>query len=398
MHIHYVPLEPYEDRYTLQLRDWNEREFKRLGVSYSVIEGELLTNDKRIKTGVVLDVHGRSYYALSQIMKIVKLLQDRSLTRNDFIFFEDMFHPGIEALGYILNQQYAKGYAMHRPGIGMRCLAQSIDPDDFIHYNDLAGWMRHYEQMVCKFVDVLFVASEEMLPFMGAANWDVPVIVTGLPFGKQEVRNRIGMLKPFEHRKHRVVFASRLAPEKQPEFFVEVARRVKAEVAAMNLSVEFAIVSGGKISYSGIDKAVIDGILSVYPYQSKDEYYALLNDSKVLFNCALQDWVSNTLSEADTLGCNVVFPAYRSFPEALANSRSNLYIPWDVNDAVDRVFNALMKPLKTQGMFSDYQNGSIERTVLGMSSMCGNGLAEVTNPSYPYLYRNRIVKKALGEL
>ena len=41
----------------------------------------------------------------------------------------------------------------------------------------------------------------------------------------------------------------------------------------------------------------------VYTGLKKNDYYSLLADSKILFNCALQDWVSNTVSEADTMGC-----------------------------------------------------------------------------------------------
>jgi len=58
----------------------------------------------------------------------------------------------------------------------------------------------------------------------------------------------------------------------------------------------------------------------------KDQYYDIVNNSKVLFNCALQDWTSNTVSEADALGCNVLFPAYRSFPE-INNCHERMYIP-----------------------------------------------------------------------
>ena len=39
----------------------------------------------------------------------------------------------------------------------------------------------------------------------------------------------------------------------------------------------------------------------IYTGLKKDDYYNLLADSKVLFNCALQDWVSNTVSEADSV-------------------------------------------------------------------------------------------------
>lgn len=391
MRIIYVPLEPYKDRYTLQLRKWNEDEFKRLGVTYSIIDGMHLTHDQTIKVGAVLDAHGRSYYALSQIMILVKLLSEKQLTRNDFILFEDMFHPGIEALAYIMDQQYAGRDMVHRPRMGARCLAQTIDPDDFTHYTNMHIWMRPYEQMVIRFLDIVFAASQEMLTFMTAAGWQVPVAVTGLPFGKKNVLSWNGNdLRPFDQRKMRVVFTSRVVAEKQPEFFIKVAEIVKREYPG----VEFAFVSGGRISYPGVDLAVLNGTISVYPFQEKGQYYKILNDSRVLFNCALQDWVSNTLSEADALGCNAVFPAYRSFPEALFNDRSSLYIPWSISDAVDRVHNALRKPSPIQGKISDYQDRSIERTVAAIN---GESKYLFSNPCWPADYRRKITEAALGE-
>ena len=93
----------------------------------------------------------------------------------------------------------------------------------------------------------------------------------------------------------------------------------------------------------------------------KNDYYALLNDTRVLFNCALQDWVSNTVSEADTLGCNVLYPAYRSFPEAFANDNERLYIPWSKHDAIDKLLPLMEAPHKNMGRISDWTNGTIDR-------------------------------------
>src|ERR1700761_917271 len=211
MRIIYVPLEPYESRYTLQLKEWNEREFKRLGVNYYVVNGETLDEVNAIQTGVVLDAHNRTFFSMSQIQAIVRMLYENEIDENDFIFFEDMFHPGIESLAYVIDQQFR---GKPKPKIGMRCLAQTIDPDDFVHYTGMAKWIRHYEHMVNEFVDILFVASEEMIPFMTAAGWNIPVAITGLPFGKQEVIERLGEpIRPFEERKKRIVFTSRLADE-----------------------------------------------------------------------------------------------------------------------------------------------------------------------------------------
>ena len=92
-------------------------------------------------------------------------------------------------------------------------------------------------------------------------------------------------------------------------------------------------------------------------------------DSKILFNCALQDWVSNTVSEADTMGCLTLFPAYRSFPEVFANNANHMYIPWSIDDAIvklERMVSSIDNSDTTMyniGKISDYQNGTIDRTL-----------------------------------
>jgi hypothetical protein len=83
----------------------------------------------------------------------------------------------------------------------------------------------------------------------------------------------------------------------------------------------------------------------------------------VLFNCALQDWVSNTVSEADTLGCNVLYPAYRSFPETFANDPDRLYVPWSIDDAYLKLQTLLEKPHHNMGLISDWNNGTVDRIV-----------------------------------
>ena len=101
----------------------------------------------------------------------------------------------------------------------------------------------------------------------------------------------------------------------------------------------------------------------VFTALEKNDYYNLLNDTRVLFNCALQDWVSNTVSEADTLGCNVLYPAYRSFPETFANDSSRLYVPWSIEDAMMKLWGGLMAPSPNQGLISNWTNGTIDRIV-----------------------------------
>lgn len=366
--LYYMGLEPYKARYTLQLQEWNTRVFDKRGLDYVVVPGETLSNDQAIVTGQVLDAHGRSYFGMSQLMNLVKMMKAGEVTNEDVIYFEDMFQPGFESLPYILNQVSQS----HRPKIFVRCLAQSIDPDDFVHVWGMSKWMGSYERMVCEAVNqsggAILATNEEMVMHMKIAGWEAPIYnISGLAFGKEEVQSRVKAIKPFSERKHRVVFSARWDQEKQPDFYMDL---IDAYFERHPVSyVEFAVCSGSKLksnndSYMERTRQMqAIGRLKVYEDLDKNAYYDIVNDSRVVFNCALQDWVSNTVSEADSLGCNVLYPAYRSFPETFANDHTRMYVPWSIEDAMDKLEKLLAKPSELMGKISDYNDGTIDRIV-----------------------------------
>ena len=369
--LYYMGLEKYVARYTYQLQDWNERVFKRRGINYVIVPGETLSNDQAIVTGQVLDAHGRTYFGMSQLMNLVKMMKQGEVGAGDVVYFEDMFQPGIESLPYIMKQIPITS----RPKIFVRCLAQSIDPDDFVHVWGMSEFMGHYEKMVDSFADGVLATNEEMVMHMKIAGWKAPLYnISGLAFGKQEVRSRVlGPLKPFNQRKMRVAFSARWDQEKQPDFYMDL---IEAFHARSNNKIEFCVFSGSKLKSNNESymertrKLQSEGKLVIYEDLEKNDYYDLLNDTRVLFNCALQDWVSNTVSEADTLGCNVLYPAYRSFPETFANDNTRLYIPWSIDDAMSKLQNLLVAPHNFQGRISDYNDKTIDRIC---DIMEGNG-------------------------
>ena len=364
MKIFYMGLEPYEGRYTLQLQEWTERAFKKRGVDYIVVPGTTIDNSKAIVTGQVLDAHGRSYFGMSQIMNLVKMMKAGEVTSDDVVFFEDMFQPGMESLPYIMQQSPAE----YRPKVWIRCLAQAIDPDDFIHVWGMSKWMSLYEEMCNEFVTGVLATNEEMVAHMKIANWKAPVYnISGLSFGKDEVQNRVPDRKPFEERTMRVIFGARWDQEKQPGFFMDMIEHWYANKQLP--PVEFCICVGGPLRSNNqvyVDRARLmekEGTLKIYENLKKNEYYNILADSRVLFNCALQDWTSNTVSEADSLGTNVLFPAYRTFPEVFANDETRLYVPWSGRDAMEKLKVLLTKPSPSIGQISDWTNGTIDRMI-----------------------------------
>jgi glycosyltransferase involved in cell wall biosynthesis len=355
-------LEPYEGRYTLQLQQWSEAAFKRRGIDYEIIHGDILDDSKSIVTGQVLDAHGRSYYSLTQMANLVKKMKSGQITWEDTIFFEDMFTPGIEAIPYIVDQLPWE----YQPEIFVRCLAQTIDPDDFLHVWDMQEWMGHYEKMCDTWVTGILASNEEMVAHMKIAGWKAPIFnISGLAFDKDEVQSRVAEIKPFINRKKRVVFAARFDQEKQPGFFMDLIE----DYGKYNRDVEFAVLSGGPLRsndekyLSRARELEKTANFKIYENLKKNEYYELLADSRVLFNCALQDWVSNTASEADALGTNCLYPAYRSFPETFANDAECLYVPWSMEDVKNKLDHLLVKPRKKMGHLSNWTTGTIDRCI-----------------------------------
>ena len=359
----YMGLEAYNARYTLQLTDWNRRVFEKRGIDVVYVPGETLDNSQKIVTGQVLDAHGRSYFGMSQMMNLVKMMQQGKVTSEDVIYFEDMFQPGIESLPYIIDQCDEN----NMPRIFVRCLAQSIDPDDFVHVWGMDKWMGLYEKMVNEFADGILATNEEMVAHMKIAGWEAPIYnISGLAFGKSEVIERVGgQIKSFNDRRLRVVFSARWDQEKQPDFYMDLIDAWHVRYPSKD--VEFVVCSGGELKSNNDSymartrKMAEEGKLVIYDNLDKNKYYEIVNDSRVVFNCALQDWVSNTVSEADALGCNVLYPAYRSFPETFANDPERLYIPWSIDDAIAKLDVLLKKAHPNMGKISDYTDGTIDR-------------------------------------
>lgn len=357
--IYYLPLEPYRERYTLQLAGWTTNAMQQQGIPFKVIEGVALDREV-IRTGVVLDAHGRSHYALTQTAALVAALASGEITGDDVIYIDDMFHPGWEALPYILSQQ------QQRPRIYTRCYAQSVDPHDFTF--SMRQWMRCYEMMVDRTCSGIFLASSCQVDMLRAAMFDAPLHVAGLPFDGDEVRQRAGESPLLHKRRKRVVFASRWDAEKQPHFWMDLVEHVRRNKLMEDYT--FEVCTGATALRSNLPGAVDRayameraGMLVIHEDLDKAAYYAILKDSRVQFNCALQDFVSYTLLEASALGTPSLLPAYLSMPEAVFNNDVQLYCPWSIEDAVRKLL-ALTKtppPREVVAMPSNHHGATFDR-------------------------------------
>ena len=209
--------------------------------------------------------------------------------------------------------------------------------------------MRPWEIMALDIYRKVFVASpilkELILASMGSTALESRIVVTGLPFDSKAVL-KVCDLSKAPAQEYDVVYSSRWDLEKQPAVFVALVES--------NPELKFAVCTGREELEGSDDIAIrraleleADGKLKIFRALKKPTYYAVLSRSRVQFNCSLQDWVSFTLLEGLTFGCQPLYPNFRSFPETLVYSEENLYAPGNIEDASEK----LRKLLKHEGQF-----------------------------------------------
>jgi hypothetical protein len=346
MRIFYLPLEPYPERYTGQMREWVRAAWTAGSHALEIIEPGGITPPGSITTGVVLDAHGRSIWALRQMATLIERLRDVEppACSDDVIYLADLFHPGYEALPYLLDQLDPH----ERPRIFATCWAQSIDVHDFTFA--MRKWMRPYEQMVAASVQGVFVASRELADLWRAAGLGAVPHAVGLPFDADEVRRHAEVsVRPPATIHPRVFFTSRWDDEKRPDFYMDLAEMLHDPSDPE--APEFWVTSSAPSLRSNLGALVKRaqrlaraGVLRVVPGLAKRDYYRLLMTARVHFNCAAQDWISFTLLEASALGIPTLAPALRDFPGALGYDPRRLYVPWSLAHAESQLRALIAAP------------------------------------------------------
>lgn len=351
--IFYLPLEPYVERYTWFMsakNGWAETTLKENGLEFTRVDGKTLGCS--IKNGVVLDACGRSYYAMSQMMEMVSLLNNGSVKDGDIVYVEDFWHPGIESLFYIrhlLGLKFKIGTFIH---------AQSIDDTDFAYA--MRDWMRPIEQGYGTGYDFIFTCSYILRDLCINNRIGTPktVFKVGLPYNSKRLLEQLDISceNIINSNKDYVLFASRFDDEKDPMFFLDVVEECP--------DIEFKLVNPRKNRPITNNEKVIKRLskllerpnsnLQLVDTSDKKTYYETVMNAKVMFNCANQDWVSWTLLEGITFRCLPLYPIWKDFPYELNYDRRYLYNKRDLNDCVNK-----LRSLMTQE-FDDNLNEVVE--------------------------------------
>lgn len=279
MNIFMLPIEPLDMRYSTQWSTWFRHGFtSREDLRLTILNPKPLTTE--ITNGAFLDVCGTNYYKAKQLAEMCEFIHNGDVKDGDIIFVHDAWFPGIEMLAYI------------RDGLGIKfkiagCLhAGTYDPTDFISKKGMGVWGRDLENSWFQIYDAIFVATEYHKNLLQCARYfsKDSIYVTGFPLERPKCT--IGIRKD-----NIVVFPHRLTEDKQPHLFDELAR----------------ILS---ISYPDWQFIKTQEVK-----RSKQEYYNLLQRSKISVSFALHENWGIGMQESVMMNCLPIVPNRLSYKE-----------------------------------------------------------------------------------
>jgi len=298
----YVPLEHIDGRYTVHMdRDIekyltdNNKNYVKIMPSYP---------SAPLPVGMFLNAPFTSKFKAAQLVEIASMYEQGKISDQDQFFFSDLWFPGIESIAYM------NYFTKLKPKITGIIHAGSFTDTDFVR--DLERWAKNFEDIIFDISDEIFVASNfiknDILKKRIVS--ENKLTVTGLPIdflGLNQYKNNNIKLD-------QVIFNGRLCDEKQPWLFDELERQVKHRI-------------GDHIGFIKTQKQTL----------SKNEYYQLMANSKVVVSYALQENFGFGIAEAVYLGCSPVLPNKLVYPE-LYNKKC-LYDSFE--QSVDMVCNAI---------------------------------------------------------
>ena len=281
MTIYVVDLEPVETRYTAQWKKYLPLQMRKaLDTDIVVISGG--ETPQATTPGAFLNFGGTNVYKSKQLEQIGEMFCNGEINDGDYFLYTDAWNPTVIQLRYmaeLLGVDIRIGGLWH---------AGSYDPHDFL--GRLIGdkpWVRHAEaSMFHCYNDNFFATQFHVNMFCEAfgVQPDADFKVIGWPMEYLK-----GDLSPYADvvKEDIVLFPHRIAPEKQPEIF--------RELASMLPEYEFIFAQDQQLS--------------------KHEYHQLLAKSKIVFSANLQETLGISWYEGALVGTLPLVPDRLSYSE-----------------------------------------------------------------------------------
>lgn len=283
MRVIFFPIEKLEERYSSQWYKWFMNEFDKNKVEVIDIYPEPLS--AIIRDGSFLDVCGTNYFKSLQIADFSKKAFNHKIKNDDVLFFMDAWFPGLEAVAYIrdaLKLNFKICGIFH---------AGTYDCNDFTAKTGMGYWGKCLEESWFRIMDKIFVATKYHKDLLITTRDVDPnkIVVTGLPTTLDLEFVPLGL------KSNSVVFPHRMDKEKNPDMFYRLVKELSEELHSEKKDWTF--------------------YFSKKECHTKEEYYDLLQDSKISVSFADQETFGIAMIESVMSGCYPVVPNKLSYTE-----------------------------------------------------------------------------------
>lgn len=271
-----IPIEPLEERYSIQWRKWFVEEFYNAGINFVTVNG--IKTKEKIIVGSFLDVVETNIYKATQFIDMIGWLYAYP---KSVLFFHDLWNPMLTALAYI------------RDGMGWKdlkivgCLhAGAYDENDFLYKKNMNTWATGIEESwFSHVVDRIYVATPYHKHLL-CSKRNVPlnkVIITGFPIYPDFVPENL------TKENNLIVFPHRLDVEKQPYEFDKLKDEPRLK--------KYNFVKTKDVC------------------KTKKEYYELLGRANIAISFALQETWGIAMQEATICECIPLVPNRLSYED-----------------------------------------------------------------------------------
>ena len=292
MTIYIVDLESVETRYTCE---WKQHFPKLLSekLNLPIVQIEGLEDIPAATTpGAFLNFGGTNIYKSSQMVKLSELFTNDVIQDGDHIIFTDAWHPGIIQTKYMV-ELLKKNVKIH--GFWH---AGSYDDNDFLgRLIKDKRWSKSFERSIFYALDYNWFATQyhiELFYDNLAIGYNDPGLClepskffrTGWPM--EYMKSMLTLYATLE-KKNIILFPHRIAPEKQPEIFRDLAKDERLS------KYEFIICQEKQLT--------------------KHEYHILLGQSKMVFSANLQETLGISMYEGILVNSIPLVPDRLSYSE-----------------------------------------------------------------------------------
>lgn len=210
MKVYYLPLEPLEQRYTVEWYRWFRKVFEEEGVEFEYIDGEKAKME--LKSKLFLDMKATFVWKFEQLKKLFK----KKLQDGNVIFVPDGEFPGIEAIYYF------KKFSNVDVKVVEIWHAGTYDYWDLTRQVGLTRVGKNLEEVWMDIADLIFVATDFHKNLIAENRMvdESKIKVTGLPVAVRELAKKE---VEWSKRKKRAIFTGRLSIEKG----IDVVREVQ---------------------------------------------------------------------------------------------------------------------------------------------------------------------------